>query len=351
MAQILVVEDELEMNAYMALALRMEGHTVLQAHTGREALETAREHRPDLILSDMQMPVMGGLEFAKILHAEEPTATIPIIFVTGRNELEDRIQGLELAVDYIVKPFATAELLARVRSAVRLRSLELELRAANDQLAQANQNLEGVNEQLKQLALTDELTQICNRRGFDKWLEDELWRAQRLGTPLALLMFDLDHFKFINDTWGHAQGDMVLQEFARLMRNSSRHIDVVARFGGEEFAVVLPSTNLRGAEIFAEKVRATFAETDIPRVTSDAENLSPLRVTTSGGGAIIQSFSGLPLANLPQDLTHAADHFLYEAKSQGRNRVIVRRYESPQIPAGGRDCFRSKSSLPTSGGS
>lgn len=333
MAQVLIVEDESVMNTYMALALRLEGHEVLQAHDGSEALQILQDNEVDLILSDMQMPVMDGLELARRLRDKIPTQTTPLIFVTGRAELEYRVQGLEYAVDYIVKPFSTPELLARVRSALRLHELEKELRAANSQLERANEHLAEANEQLKQLVLTDELTQICNRRGFDKWLEDELWRVHRQGRPLALLMFDLDRFKMVNDTWGHAQGDEVLREFAQLLRNSSRHIDIVARFGGEEFAVVLPDTDLEGARTFGEKVRSALANTDINRVTGDAETLGPLRVTTSGGGAVLWELpADVNIVGLGAMLVQAADELLYEAKAAGRNRVLVRNFESDLEP-------------------
>ena len=276
MTQILVVEDESVMNTYMSLALRLEGHEVLQAHDGAQALQMLKENDVDLILSDMQMPIMGGLELARRVRDIPHAQTTPLIFVTGRDELEFRVQGLEYAVDYIVKPFATPELLARVRSALRLYDLEKELRAANAQLALANEHLASANEQLKTLVLTDELTQICNRRGFDKWLEDELWRMHRQATPMALLIFDLDRFKLVNDTWGHVQGDEVLREFARMLRNSSRHIDIVSRFGGEEFAVVLPDTNLEGARIFAEKAREALEKANITRGDAKCHDVGEL---------------------------------------------------------------------------
>jgi len=333
MAKILVVDDEPEISNYVALALRMDGHEAVQANDGQQGIAAAREHLPDLILSDMQMPIMGGFEMSEALRGFPETETIPIIFVTGRQELEFRVRGLEYAVDYIIKPFATPELLARVRAALRLRHLELEMRATNEQLALTVENLARANKQLEELALTDELTRICNRRGFDKWLEDELWRARRMNSPVALLLFDLDHFKLVNDTWGHAQGDAVLQEFAVLLRNSSRHIDVVARFGGEEFAVVLPSTDLEGAQIFAEKARRALDELEIPRVTGDAENLSPLHITTSGGGAILESVTGdKSIEELARGIVRAADNCLYEAKDAGRNTVIVRYYREDSMP-------------------
>lgn len=325
MAQVLVVEDESVMNTYMALALRMDGHDVLQAYDGAQALQLLQKEEVDLILSDMQMPIMDGLEMASRLRDDPHTQNTPLIFVTGRDELEYRVQGLEYAVDYIVKPFATPELLARVNAALRLHELEKKLRATNAQLELANKHLATANEQLNTLVLTDELTRICNRRGFDKWLEEELWRVHRRGRPLSLLIFDLDRFKLVNDTWGHTQGDEVLREFAQILRNSSRHIDVVSRFGGEEFAVVLPHTDLEGARIFAEKVRATLESADITRVTADSETLGPLRATTSGGGIVLKELPiEIDIEGWASTLVQAADELLYEAKDSGRNRVLIR---------------------------
>jgi diguanylate cyclase (GGDEF)-like protein len=276
------------------------------------------------------MPQMGGLALAQELHKNPATATLPIIFVTGRNELEARVQGLEYSVDYVVKPFATPELLARVRAALRIHNLEKELRAANEEMTRINHQLAEVNSQLELLAMTDELTSICNRRGFEKYLEDELHRARRLGTPLALVMFDLDHFKLINDTWGHAQGDVVLREFSRLLRESSRHVDTVARYGGEEFAVLLPATDVEGAHSFAEKARAATESAKIARVTSDAEILSPLHVTVSGGCAVLAEFqSETEVDVLLRGLVRAADGVLDEAKQNGRNRAVVQ--QVPEI--------------------
>jgi two-component system cell cycle response regulator len=325
MSKILVVEDDFEMNNYVALTLRMEGYEILQAHDGVKALAEAKSFQPDLILSDMEMPHMGGLALAQELQKDPTTSTSPLIFVTGRHELESRVRGLEYSVDYIVKPFATPELVARVRAALRIRNLEKDLRAANDEMAKMNEQLAKANAQLEQLAMTDELTNVCNRRGFEKYLEDELYRTRRLGTPLALVMFDLDHFKLINDTWGHAQGDVVLQEFSQLLRASSRHIDTVARFGGEEFVVVLPATDEEGALNFAEKARAATAAREIARVTGDAEILSPLRVTVSGGAAIIECLQNDNIGPevLMQGMVQCADRCLYEAKQGGRNRVVV----------------------------
>ncbi|HVF10291.1 MAG TPA: GGDEF domain-containing protein, partial [Abditibacteriaceae bacterium] len=214
------------------------------------------------------------------------------------------------------------EFQARVRTALRMRLLQEELRQTNERLAR--------------LALTDELTGLCNRRGFDVALQDELWRAQRFGHSLSVLMFDLDRFKNINDQWGHPQGDVVLQAFGQVLLESSRHVDKVGRYGGEEFAVVLPATAAAGAVSYADKVRAATEALAIPCTlcasgSTGAGNTGPLRITVSGGAAVALALprsggevDALDMAKLANRLLHEADSCLYQAKDAGRNRVVVK---------------------------
>jgi diguanylate cyclase (GGDEF)-like protein len=333
-SRIIVAEDDFEISTLISLTLRMEGYEVLQARDGHAALQMTRAQRPDLILLDVMMPHLSGYDVAKVLQEEPGTSSIPIIFVTAKHEMEDRVLGLGLAIDYICKPFAVPELLARVRAALRVRHLQEELRLSN--------------ERWSRLAVTDELTGLANRRGFDGDLEEELLRSRRFTQPLTVVAFDLDHFKRINDTWGHARGDVVLQSFARTLQHLSRRVDKVARIGGEEFVALLPTTDAEGARIFAEKVRAATEALEIP---ADGE-ASPLRVTVSVGLAVLDvvALSLLPQpgaeagvqpgvwdapaaeaeldeaanADIARDLLKIADDCLYEAKDSGRNRVVMR---------------------------
>jgi diguanylate cyclase (GGDEF)-like protein len=312
MTKVLIAEDDIEINNLMALTLRMEKYEVIQAHDGRQALQLIAEQSPDLVLLDVLMPGLNGYEVARELHSQTATRHLPVIFVTAKQDMEDRVAGLEMAVDYICKPFAVPELLARVRTAVRVRKLQ---------------------EQLERLAVTDELTGLTNRRGFMAQFEDELWRARRFGHPVSVLIFDLDHFKQVNDTWGHAQGDAVLKAFARVLESSSRRIDKVARFGGEEFAAVLPETDINGAEFFAEKVRASTQE-----LTIQAES-DRIPVTVSIGAVSVaiprlQSETHDETSDvtaLGQRLLTEADRCLYEAKETGRNRVVSRTLQSEEV--------------------
>ena len=316
MATILIAEDDEGINSMVSLTLRMQGYEVLQARDGAQTLEIASSQIPDLILLDVMMPQLSGYDVARALHEHQDTESIPIIFVTAKQELEDRLQGLTMAVDYVCKPFVMPELLARIAAALRTRQLHDELKTSNEKLAR--------------LAITDELTGLCNRRGFLKQLEEELWRARRFKYSLAILMFDLDHFKAINDSWGHAQGDLVLQEFARVLSHTSRRIDTVGRYGGEEFTALLPATNAEGAFTVAEKIRIATQDLEIPLVTNSSAAPGHLNLTVSGGAAILTEINDNEdeTTHLAHLLVQIADRCLYQAKDAGRNRIVVETIDS-----------------------
>lgn len=321
MALILVVEDDAEINSLMALTLRVEDYDVMQARDGDQALKIIGDRAPDLILLDVMMPRVSGYDVARALADKPSTSHIPIIFVTAKTEMEDRVFGLEMAVDYVCKPFAAPELLARVRAALRARKLQDELRVSNEQLAR--------------LATTDALTGLHNRRSFDHHLEDELRRAQRFGHSLALVVLDLDRFKQVNDDWGHPQGDAVLQAFAGVLRRSSRRIDTTARIGGEEFAAILPATEENGARAFAEKVRLATEALVLPLSAHEGQAETTMRITVSSGVAITEHLDDgqTPIPQLSQALLQAADRLLYAAKQGGRNRAEVASFNGEQIIA------------------
>ena len=316
MEHVLVVEDSPEISALIVLTLRIEGYQVSQAPDGIRAFEMASSLLPDLILMDVMMPGLNGFQVAEKLKEQSSTRTIPLIFVTAKSELGDLVHGLETAVDYISKPFAVPELVARVRAALRMKNLQKELQQSN--------------EELSRLALTDGLTGLLNRRGFDQQLEDEIWRARRFEHGLGLLVFDLDRFKSVNDTWGHTQGDVVLRGFAEVLMNSSRRVDKVARFGGEEFVLLLPATDAEGVEIVGEKVREATAAMEIECPPCEGQIL---QVTVSAGGVIVPALAenGPPVAELASGMFAIADRCLYAAKNGGRNRVITRSVTDEEV--------------------
>ena len=350
MALILVVEDDPEINSLMALTLRVENYDVAQARDGAQGIKLASERLPDLILLDVMMPRLSGYDVANALSQTPETKHIPIIFVTAKSEMEDRVRGLEMGFDYVCKPFAASELLARVRVALRMRKLQEELRVANEQLAQ--------------VATMDSLTGLCNRRQFNRELEDELHRAARFSQSLSLLTFDIDFFKTVNDRWGHAQGDEVLRAFAQVLEDTKRSIDTVARLGGEEFAALLPATGHEGARAFAEKVRVGIEQMQMPLINGEdgEDETQTVGVTVSCGAAVLEhpenkadettlhetvwvdrgegknivpaevladAMNTTNLSPLARELMHSADLLLYRAKTEGRNRVVSSHVEFP----------------------
>ncbi|UUX48583.1 diguanylate cyclase [Nisaea acidiphila] len=301
---ILVVDDAPENTMLLSLILKDQGN-VTTALSGREAIDIALATTPDLILLDIQMPDLDGYDVIQALKGEERTRNIPVIFVTGLSDEGDEEKGLELgAIDYITKPFKPAVVKARVRNHLRLRDYALQL--------------EKLNEELERLATTDPLTSAFNRRYFMTKLQDELKRSRRYDRSSSVLMLDIDHFKSINDTYGHDVGDIVLIEMVKVLENEIREFDTLARLGGEEFAILLPETNETSAKVSA--VRLLDA---VRKITIDAGG-KPLNFTVSIG---CSEFDGD--YDTVEAVLKSADLALYEAKHSGRDRVVTKQ----SIPA------------------
>ncbi|WP_323796476.1 diguanylate cyclase [Nisaea sp.] len=295
---ILVVDDAPENVMLLSLILKDLG-TVSSALSGREAIDKALENPPDLILLDIQMPELDGYDVIKALKNDPRTENVPVIFVTGLSDDGDEEKGLKLgAIDYITKPYKPTVVTARVRNHLRLREYAL--------------RLEQLNEELERLATTDALTSAFNRRYFMSKLEDEVERARRYKHPSSLLMIDVDHFKRINDSFGHDVGDTVLIQLVKLLEGQVRQLDTVARIGGEEFAVLLPETGKKEAMVSAERLLG------VVRAASIEAGGNKLQFTISIG---CTEFG----ADCPkvEAILKAADLALYEAKESGRDRVVV----------------------------
>jgi diguanylate cyclase (GGDEF)-like protein len=231
---------------------------------------------------------------------------IPIILVTARDSTQDKVEGLDAgADDYLTKPINFPELEARVRSMLRIKRLQ-------DELDQKNRELELANKRLRKLSITDGLTDLFNHRHIHELLHEEFERTRRSGEPLAVAMLDLDRFKQVNDTYGHPTGDVILYETARILRETAREIDMVGRYGGEEFVVILPGTDEEAAEQFAERVRVAVSEHHF------RDEANEVRMTISGG---VSSFPGVGIEH-PDVLVKRADEALYAAKESGRNRIV-----------------------------
>ena len=294
-ATVLVVDDTPDNLALMSGLLK-NYYKVKVANNGETALKiAATAPPPDLILLDVMMPVMDGLEVCRQLKKNPQTEKIPVIFVTAKNEECDEEIGLNLgAVDYITKPFSVPITLARIRNHIRLKQ-------------QADQ--------LESISLVDALTHIPNRRRFDEAINAEWKRAAREKTLLSLLMIDIDHFKQYNDHYGHGAGDVCLQSVAAaLLASVSRPADLVARYGGEEFVAILPETNKEAAAHIAKGLCQGIHDLKLPHAHSGA---APFITISIGCATVMPSGE----TSSSKTLLDEADKMLYQAKKTGRNRV------------------------------
>lgn len=300
---ILVADDEPINRTLIQRRLEKAGYYVLAAENGREAVEAALRSLPDLIILDVMMPLMDGLEACRLIKENEATHDIPIIFLSARDETDVKVSGLSLgANDYISKPFKAEELLARVEVSMRMKRERDRLRlSAEEAIATA--------EVAQERAMTDQLTGLLNRYGLQRVLAHEYAEARRYARPLSCLMTDLDNFKLINDTFGHVAGDAALKQVASILTEVVRGSDMVSRYGGDEFLVLLPETDLEGADALAEKVRAAAASQSF----GDGEPRFQLTLSI-GAATLSETESG-------NDMIVRADLALYDAKEHGRNRV------------------------------
>jgi diguanylate cyclase (GGDEF)-like protein len=296
-ATVLIADDSLVIRAVVRSELEGEGYRVVEALDGLSALRQCREDAPDVVLLDIEMPGLDGYEVLSELKGDDRLKDIPVVFLTSRAGMEDVVAGLRGgAHDYLKKPFETAELLARVGSAYHVKKLQ-------DELQRRNADLD-------RLSRTDALTGLYNRRHLDAELSRLHRDSLRHQDPLCVLLLDLDHFKQINDTHGHAAGDDVLRSFTDRLRSELRAGDIAGRWGGEEFLVILPRTDLDGGRAIADRIRSVTAAKP---VFAGRQSIS---VTVSGGCALG------PGASI-EAVVQVADACLYEAKAGGRNRIAT----------------------------
>lgn len=292
---ILVADDSMVVRAVLRRQLETDGHTVVEAVNGEEAIDACREYHPDVILLDVEMPVLDGHATLARLKADPQLKDIPVVFLTGRVDTADVVNGLRLgAHDYLRKPFEANELMARVSAALRTKWLQDELRTRNAEL--------------DRVARIDMLTNIYNRRHLDEHLRAVISAARRHDRTVGVLIVDIDHFKNVNDEHGHLAGDAVLREVAARLQQAMRTEDALGRWGGEEFLAVLTDTPPEGVRVMAERLRQVVAAA--PFTLDDG---SQIRVTVSVGHT-----NGREDAEV---LVHRADDALYVAKAEGRNRV------------------------------
>jgi diguanylate cyclase (GGDEF)-like protein len=305
---VLIVDDARSNRQFLAelLAERKLCDESLFAEDGLVAFKVLRSAPVDLVVCDLDMPRCDGLKFLRLKATDVAFEAIPVIVLTGAEDIARKVQALTSgASDYVVKPFEPSELAARIGVHLKLRKLQGELVRANHEL--------------QRLTQIDPLTEVSNRRHLAVQLEEEYLRARRYERPLSMGLLDLDHFKKLNDTFGHPAGDLALIEVAKIIKVTLRRHDHVARYGGEEFAMLLPETPADRALLAFERVRAAIEGADI---RYDGVRLP---VTASIG---VASFPHDLIAKSTDFIT-LSDSALYEAKRAGRNRVVP----SPDCPA------------------
>ncbi len=299
---ILIVDDVPANIQFLGKLLKGEGYKIAPASNGRKALEMIPKMRPDLVLMDVMMPEMDGFEACSRMKASAEMKDIPVIFLSARSESEDVVRGFKLgAVDYIQKPFNAEELIVRVRNHLELvRSRRLIIHYMDEMGRQ--------NALLEELSITDSLTGLYNHSHSIERLHQETSNSKRYGTPLTMMMLDIDLFKAVNDSYGHVAGDEVLKGVAEIIRSNVREGDIAGRYGGEEFILVLPNTPIEGGLAIAERIRS--------RVEENRWQIEELKITLSGGIKSLEDES-------PTELVIRADANLYTAKEQGRNRIVT----------------------------
>jgi len=288
LTNVLVVDDEEIICTLFAAMLGHYGHYhVVTTTDGRQVLDILRREPFDVMLLDMSMPALSGLEvLQQITQAFEE---LPVIIVTGHGSIEIAVESMQAGTaDFVTKPVPAAVLHLRIQKALE-------------------------HARTRRFASTDGLTEVYNHRIFQERLSQEIARADRYSRSLSVLMIDVDHFKVYNDTYGHPQGDIVLQDLARLLQEISRTSDTVARYGGEEFAIILPETSSMGAQKIAQRLREQVERYPFP----NRESMPGGTLTISIGIATHAS------AGRKDALLQAADTALYTAKREGRNRICV----------------------------
>jgi two-component system, cell cycle response regulator len=291
---VLIIDDSPEIQQLLEVRLKPEGLRIEHALGAEEGLQKALLLQPDLILLDLDLPSRHGFDLCQNLKADPSTTMIPIIFLTGTSDVEAKVRGFDLgAVDYVTKPFEVAELRARVRAALRTRRYQHMLSAR---------------------AQLDALTGLWNRAYFDQRLGQEIAAARRYRRTVSLALLDLDHFKNLNDGYGHPFGDQVLQGVGDALSVTLRATDAACRYGGEEFAIIMSDTDLEGGIVAANRIRDELAKMDL-RPKGDR-----VSITASVGLTSSEQFTDRSKLT-PAALISAADQALYTAKQAGRDRI------------------------------
>ncbi len=309
---ILLIEDEPTINRLLSKYFEKAQYKVMSALNGKDGLELFYKEKFDLVVLDIMMPYVNGWQVAKEIRR---TSHVPIMMMSALSQEEDILRGYSLEVDdYITKPFAPLVLVAKIQSLFK--RIELEHEHHFDEVI----NINGINfefstfqssQSIEEILTLDELTQISNRRFLDFFLKEKLKNAEEFNQIFSLLFIDIDHFKQVNDTYGHDIGDVVIKELAQLVKYSLRSNDLIARFGGEEFVVVLDVSDEITLQSIAEKLRSV-----IEKNIFDKDN-NKLHITASIGGTIYQKNDTI------DSVLKRADSNMYISKKTGRNKTTI----------------------------
>jgi diguanylate cyclase (GGDEF)-like protein len=297
---VLLAEDDSVSRLFTTRLLENAGYEVTAVTNGREALDRLKAEFFPILLTDWEMPVLDGLGVVRAVRDGSWSGYIFTVLLSGLGGRDSVLAGLEAgADDYLTKPVDQAELLARIKSGWRIAELEHRLRSAEQAATRRS--------------LTDALTSLPNRLYLDENLQSEIERARRFDRPLSVILADIDHFKSVNDTHGHAVGDRVLREFGALLKDTvRRHVDWVARYGGDEYLIILPDTHAEGGRLTAERLRDA---TEAMAIVADG---TVIRVTASFG--VVTTHPIRTERTTASSVIAAADQRLYESKRAGRNR-------------------------------
>ena len=329
--RVLVVEDDAHVGTLFGVLLKSQSIAFDLVETAEQAIEAMTRRGYDLCIVDKNLPGKSGLDFLR--HVKDNATDVDVILMTAYADMTSVLAALDAGVyDYLVKPFPSIDdVIKKVQRALEKRRILLEnhhlvkyLTQANAQIEDMNRHLEAqvqdrtrqlqeANARLEQLTLTDDVTGLFNQRFLHARLEEEFHRAQRYGAGLAVMMLDLDKFKSVNDSHDHLFGSRVLRRVGEVLRRGVRDTDMVIRYGGDEFVILLPHTGLRDANLVGERLRSSVAETDVGD-PNDSWN-----ATVSVGVASLEECN----VATPRELLRAADQALYQSKADGRNRVTA----------------------------